>query len=138
MAGLSQQTVRKMLDMAMQIARTEFDKPICVSVCDPYGFLLGFIRMDGAPIRSIAISQNKAHTAVRMGVHTHEFFARLQRDNFEISYFADPLLTALPGGCVVRSAGGEVLGGIGVSALAPSEDQHVTELVAEAVRTGEL
>ena len=138
MSVLNQQTVRKMLDMAMQIARTEFDKPICVSVCDPYGFLLGFVRMDGAPVRSIAISQNKAHTAVRMGVHTHEFFARLKRDDFDASYFSDPLLTALPGGYVVRDANGVMLGGIGVSALAPSEDQHVTELVAEAVRKGEL
>ena len=34
MSGLSQQTVQKMLDMAMQIARSEYKKPMCVCVCD--------------------------------------------------------------------------------------------------------
>lgn len=138
MVGICQKTVQKMLEMSVQIAQTEFNRPICVCVCDPYGFMQGFVRMDGAPVRSIAISQSKAYTAVRMGVHTHEFFARVQRDNVQVSYFADPLLTALPGGYVVRGPNGEILGGIGVSALAPSEDQHITELVAEAVKKGEL
>ncbi len=138
MSGLSQQTVQKMLDMAMQIARSEYKKPMCVCVCDSYGFLQGFARMDGAPVRSIAISQSKAYTAVRMGVHTHEFYARMQRDNLQVNYFADPQLTALPGGYVVRGADGEILGGIGVGALAPAEDQHITELVAEAVKKGEI
>ena len=138
MSGLSQQAVQKMLAMAMQIAETEYKKPMCVCVCDSYGFLQGFARMDGAPVRSIAISQSKAYTAVRMGVHTHEFYARLQKDNVQVNYFADPQLTALPGGYVVRGADGEILGGIGVSALAPAEDQHITELVAEAVKKGEI
>ena len=138
MNGLSQQTVQNMLAMAMRIAETEYKKPMCVCVCDSYGFLQGFARMDGAPVRSIAISQSKAYTAVRMGVHTHEFYARLQKDNVQVNYFADPQLTALPGGYVVRDADGEILGGIGVSALAPAEDQHITELVAEAVKKGEI
>ena len=138
MVSLCQDTVQKMLEMAMKIAREEFNKPMCVSVCDPYGFLLGFSRMDGAPVRSIAISQSKAYSAVRMGVHTHEFYARVQRDNVQVSYFADSQLTALPGGYVVRGANGDILGGIGVSALAPAEDQHITELVAEAVKKGEI
>lgn len=138
MSGLSQQTVQKMLAMAMQIAQTEYKKPMCVCVCDSYGFLQGFARMDGAPVRSIAISQSKAYTAVRMGVHTHEFYARVLRDNVQVSYFADPQLTALPGGYVVRGSGGEILGGIGVSALAPAEDQQITELVAAAVLKGEI
>ena len=66
MNGLSQQTVQNMLAMAMRIAETEYKKPMCVCVCDSYGFLQGFARMDGAPVRSIAISQSKAYTAVRM------------------------------------------------------------------------
>lgn len=138
MTELKQGTVAKMLEMAVEIARKEFGKPMCVSVCDPQGFLLGFARMDGAPIRSIAISQSKAYTAVRMGVHTHEFYARILRDNVQVSYFADPMLTALPGGCVVRNGSGGLIGGIGVSALATAEDQHITELVAEAVKNGEI
>ena len=127
---LTADTARAFIAQATQMAKERFGKPVCVSVCDAYGFLVAFERMDGAPVRSISISQCKAYTAVRMGVPTHEFLARIQRDNVQPSYFCDPLLTALPGGSVLRNDAGEVVGGIGVSALAPQDDQMITETIA--------
>lgn len=121
---------RSFIQQATEMALEKFDKPICVSVCDEYGFLLAFERMDGAPVRSILISQCKAYTAVRMGVPTHEFLARIQRDNILPSFFCDAQLTALPGGSVIRSGDGKIIGGIGVSALAPSQDQEITETIS--------
>ena len=103
---------------------------ICVSVCDSYGYQVAFFRMDKAPIRSIAISQQKAHTATRMGMSTDAFLDRLNTDNIDIRYFCDPLMTALPGGNLLMSKGGEVLGAIGVSGLKPIEDQVITETVS--------
>lgn len=138
MSALTNDMAQKMILLANNIAKEQYGRPICFSICDEYGFLLAFSRMDGAPIRSIAISQSKAYTAVRVGVHTHEFYARLLRDNLQISYFADSQLTALPGGFVLRNSAGEMIGGIGVSALATSEDQKIVEIIAEAVRDGKL
>jgi uncharacterized protein GlcG (DUF336 family) len=118
------------LNVAIEKANKEFKRPICVSVCDSYGYQVAFLRMDKAPIRSIVISQQKAHTATRMGMSTDAFLDRLNTDNIDIRYFCDPLMTALPGGNLLMSKGGEVLGAIGVSGLKPIEDQVITETVS--------
>jgi uncharacterized protein GlcG (DUF336 family) len=138
MNGLTFESAQKMAERAVSMAREKFQRPVCVAVCDHFGFLMAFARMDGAPVRSIQISQSKAYTAARMGVPTHDFLARIQRENVQPGYFCDPLLTALPGGSVLRNQNGEMIGGIGVSALAPFEDQKITETIAAESQAGAL
>ena len=130
MNSITLEHAKACLDVAIEKANKEFKRPICVSVCDSYGYQVAFFRMDKAPIRSIAISQQKAHTATRMGMSTDAFLDRLNTDNIDIRYFCDPLMTALPGGNLLMSKGGEVLGAIGVSGLKPIEDQVITETVS--------
>jgi uncharacterized protein GlcG (DUF336 family) len=117
---------QQMIDRGMAQARADFKRPICVSVCDRYGFLLAFARMDGAPVRSIWIAQRKAFTAVRMGTTTAAFLERLRKDNLEAGWFGEGLV-ALPGGSVVKNAAGEVDGAIGISGLAAHEDQIIAD-----------
>jgi glc operon protein GlcG len=136
MPGLTLDIARQCLDRAMARAKQEFKRPICVAVCDPQGFLLAFARMEGAPVRSIQISQGKAYTAARMGVSTEAVLARLKREGIEIGYFCDPLLTALPGGSLLKDESGTVVGAIGVSGLTSAEDQLITDGVAELVSSG--
>ena len=119
--------IQALLAHVAGLARERFNKPACVAVCDAYGFLLGFVRADGAPVRSIAISQQKAYTATRMGCDTPAFLARLRRDDVPIGYFCDLLLTALPGGVLLTDGNGRMLGAIGLSGLLPSEDQELAE-----------
>ncbi len=107
-----------------------YGRPICVSVCDAQGFLVAFARMAGTPVRSIALSQAKAYTAARIGVGTAAWHERLQGLGYPASYFCDPGLTGLPGGAVLRDAGGTVLGGVGISGLLPAEDQAIADLLA--------
>jgi glc operon protein GlcG len=133
MQGLNLEGARVLLDRAMAKAKQDFNRPICVSVCDPQGFLLAFARMEGAPVRSIQISQGKAYSAARMGVSTQAILERLKREGIEIGYFCDPLLTALPGGSVLKDKAGMVVGAIGVSGLTSAEDQLVTDSVAAFV-----
>jgi uncharacterized protein GlcG (DUF336 family) len=89
--------------------------------------LLGFFRADGAPVRSIALAQQKAYTSTRMGSSTTAFLARLRKEDIPISYFCDSLLTALPGGALLADAAGRVIGGIGVSGLSPDQDQEIAD-----------
>lgn len=113
-----------------QAGREHPGRPICVAVCDERGLLLAFARMDGAPARSVAISQGKAYSAARMGVTTAALLARLHREQIEVGYFCDPELTALPGGTPLKTADGRLQGAIGVSGLSSAEDQAVTDAVA--------
>jgi uncharacterized protein GlcG (DUF336 family) len=114
-------------------AKTEYGRPICVAVCDRYGFLTAFAAMDDAPVRSIQLSQGKAYTSARMGVDTDAFLARLHAEKVPASYFCDDKLTGLPGGCVLKGAEGGVVGAVGISGLAPDEDLAIAKaLVALA------
>ena len=130
MQSLSLKLADKLLAAASALARDVHGKPVCVSVCDAFGFLIAFSRMDGAPVRSIQIAQQKAYTCTRMGVSTIAFLERLRADNVPIGFFCDPLLTALPGGVLLADVQGRPLGAIGVSGLAPADDQALAEQVA--------
>lgn len=133
MSDLNTKTVQNLIARALEIAQADFKRPICVSICDAYGFMLAFARMDGAPIRSIAISEGKAYTAARIGTNTDAFLERLNRENMPASYFCDPKLTGMAGGAVLKDAGGKIIGAVGVSGLAPSEDQAITNAIAAIV-----
>ncbi len=130
---LSLISAQGMVARAVEEASTRFGRPICVAVCDVNGFTVAFGRMDGAPVRSIQIALCKAYTAARMGVDTSAFAARLRRDNVQASSFCDDKLTDLPGGCVVKD-GDRLIGAVGISGLAPAEDQMISEMLAGMVR----
>ena len=138
MEMVSLESAQKIIAQAIKKATADFGRPICVSVVDKYGFLVAFGRMNGSPLRSIEISRRKAYTAVRMGVSTDAFLARLRKDQIEASYFCDDQLTALPGGNLLKDAAGNMLGAVGVSGLAASEDQSITEAMAELMKAGEV
>lgn len=129
---ISLQLAQTLVDKAVAKAAADFKRPICVAICDKYGFLLAFGRMDGAPVRSIALSQGKAYSAARMGVDTDAFLERLNRENIPASYFCDDKLTGLPGGVVLKDGKDELIGGAGISGLKPEEDLAIaTMMVAE-------
>ncbi|MFM0032571.1 heme-binding protein [Paraburkholderia madseniana] len=130
LSHLNLQLAQALLARAVDKVHQQFGKPVCISVCDSHGFLVGFFRMDNAPVRSIQLAHQKAYTSTRMGVTTEAFHARLRREEIPISYFCDPLLTALPGGALLSDAQGSVIGAIGISGLTPAEDQAVADELA--------
>jgi uncharacterized protein GlcG (DUF336 family) len=138
MPELTLDIARQCVDRAMARATQEFDRPICAAVCDRQGFLLAFVRMEGAPVRSIQISQGKAYSAARMGMSTQAILERLKRESIEIGYFCDPLLTALPGGSVLKDALGFVAGAVGISGLTSAEDQIIADFVAAQLQPNQL
>jgi uncharacterized protein GlcG (DUF336 family) len=120
----------KLVAEAIAKTRADYGRPICVAICDRYGFLSAFASMDEAPVRSIQLSQNKAYTSARMGVDTDAFLQRLHAQNIPASYFGDDRLTGLPGGCILKSAEGSLIGAVGISGLTPDEDVAVARAVA--------
>ncbi|MDR3517297.1 MAG: heme-binding protein [Azospirillaceae bacterium] len=138
MASITLQAAQTLAAAAIDKAAADYQRPICVSVCDPAGFLLAFARVDGSPLRCIAISQGKAYTAVRMGVTTEAFLERLHRENIPAGYFCDDRLTALPGGAVLKDSAGAIVGGVGISGLASGEDQAIANALAALAATGSV
>ena len=59
MDALTLAQANELTRLAMEKAKAEFSRPICVAICDPAGNLIAFQRMEGAPLRSIAIAQGQ-------------------------------------------------------------------------------
>src|SRR5689334_20988309 len=76
--SISSELAQKMVDAAMAKAR-ELGVAENVAIVDDGGNLKAFGRMDGAPILSIQMAQNKAYTAL-FGVSTQDFFNFIQGD----------------------------------------------------------
>jgi uncharacterized protein GlcG (DUF336 family) len=128
-------TTRKTLtfagaDAVLRAAMAEAEnmgRPMVIAVTDEAGNLLAFCRMDGAPMLSIDVAQNKAWTAVSFGLPTHQWHDFIKDD--------PPLAAGVPtlprlvifGGGYPLMADGHMVGAIGVSGGHYSEDQKVAE-----------
>jgi glc operon protein GlcG len=136
MDALTLQKANDIIRIAMEKAAAEFSRPICVAICDGAGFLLAFGRMEGAPLRSIAISQGKAYSAARMQVTTDALLQRLERENIQASYFCDDKITPLPGGSPLKNMEGVIIGAVGISGLTSAEDQEIADYLALSLGDG--
>jgi uncharacterized protein GlcG (DUF336 family) len=75
---ISFELAQEMVDAAVAKAK-EIGVSENVVILDDGGILKAFIRMDGAPIPTIEMAQNKAYTAL-LGVSTQDFFNFIQGD----------------------------------------------------------
>jgi glc operon protein GlcG len=103
---------------------------VSVAVVDPGGHLLGFVRRDGANAASAEVAVAKARTAAIFNSPT---------GNLEDRIAGRPGIMILPGATPLRGglplvAGNELLGGIGVSGVAPQQDEQVAQAGAAALR----
>jgi uncharacterized protein GlcG (DUF336 family) len=85
-----------------------------VTILDDGGNLKAFTRMDGAPILSIEMSQNKAYTAL-FGVSTQEFFDFIQGEPSLLAGIPTLARVAAWGGGFPIKVNGEIVGAIGLS-----------------------
>ena len=106
----------------------ELGKAFTIAVVDAAGVLKALERMDGAPLLSIQVAQDKAYTAVGFGMPTHAWHDFIKDD----PPLADGATTGIDrlvifGGGFPIVVDGEVVGGIGVSGGHYSEDADIAE-----------
>ena len=121
------------IDAIFARAKEDGGLPVCAAITDAHGDLAAFGRMDGAPMRSIPLSQDKAFTSIFMDRDTHEFRAMMEGFGFELTWFGNSRLTALPGGVRIKDDEGCV-GAIGLSGRKAEDDQELAELGVEFMR----
>lgn len=130
MTTLTLQQAVQAVDFALNLARNQYQhRPLSVAVCDTNGELLSFARMDAAKLLTIELTQRKARTSSRLGCTTQAFLQRLQKEQLDIGYFADPRFTALPGGIPVIKDG-KCLGAVAIGGLSAQEDHDAALAVA--------
>jgi uncharacterized protein GlcG (DUF336 family) len=111
--SISFELAQKMVDKAVAKAR-ELGVSENVAILDDGGNLKAFSRMDGAPIPTIEMAQNKAYTAL-LGVSTQDFFNFIQGDPSLLAGIPTLSRVAAWGGGFPIKVDGEVIGAIGVS-----------------------
>src|ERR1700682_3468676 len=111
--SISSELAQNMMDEAVAKA-SDIGVRENVAILDNGGNLKAFRRMDGAPILSIEIAQNKAYTAL-FGVSTQDFFDFIQRDPSLLAGIPTLARVAAYGGGFPIKVDGQVVGAIGVS-----------------------
>jgi uncharacterized protein GlcG (DUF336 family) len=118
----------KQLVSAVQDEATKRGWKFNISVVDPNGDLIAFVRMDGAMLASITISQNKARTAARWRRETRVLYNLYEAGHSYVGTL-DPQLAASPGGYpLIEDA--KVIGAIGFSGGTGDQDALVCKVGA--------
>jgi uncharacterized protein GlcG (DUF336 family) len=103
-----------------------------IAVVDTNGELVHFLRMDGAQIGSVMISQGKARTAARYRRATQAWYNAYEGGHSYIGTL-DPTLIASPGGFPVVE-GGKLIGAIGCSGGTGDQDAAVCKVGADTIK----
>ncbi len=96
---------------------------VAISIVDEGGFLLGFARMDGAPVITAEASLGKARTSA-LTKRPSKFFEDFVKQR--------PAFVSFPAGLLIQGAvpivhQGECVGAIGVSGVQSHEDEQIAQ-----------
>ena len=124
MSSMDLNIAQKIIEGA-QKKSNEMKSNFCVSIVDPRGDLITFIREDGAPWRSVYISQGKAAASA----------AFMQPSGKLAEGGLNPIhqgFMGMLGGRMIPGQGGlpvykenEIIGAVGVSGGTPQEDEEI-------------
>ncbi len=129
---ITEEAAQKLIAAAEKKAQ-ELKKAMVIAVCDEAGHLKAFSRMDGAPLLSVQIAQDKAYTAISFGVATHQWFDFIKNDPPLLHGIVHtPRLIVFGGGYPIK-VDGQLVGGIGVSGGHWKEDMECAEAALKAL-----
>src|SRR3954464_13185240 len=132
MSQVKLEDARRIIAAAEKKAQ-EIGQPMNVAVADEGGNIVAHIRMDGAWIGSIDISQKKAYTSRAFDIATVDLAAHSQSGGqfFGIHASNNGKIMIFAGGIPLRRDG-KVVGAIGVSGGSGEQDHEVAEAGAAA------
>ena len=114
------------VDMALAEGRARGYQPLTVAVLDAGGHLVALKREDKSSLLRPQIATAKAWGALGMGFGGRELERRSQKAPIfytMLSELADGRMVPVPGGVLVRNAGGEIIGSVGISGDTSGNDE---------------
>ena len=129
MAGLTLQHAMTIVEAALRKGRETGCAPLAVAVLDGGGHLKAFAREDGAGIIRPQIATGKAWGALGMGFGSRALAKRLADNPQQAPFFAalgamsDGRVVPVPGGVLIRDAGGDIIGAVGISGDVSDKDE---------------
>lgn len=136
MTALPLDVARQIVTAARAAGREHGLKPLTVVVLDAGGHVVAVEREDGASTKRFEIAFGKAHGAVAFGLGSRALMARAEQQPYFIAAATSAIggaLVPVPGGVLVRSADGELVGAVGVSGDTSDNDELAAVAGIEAV-----
>jgi uncharacterized protein GlcG (DUF336 family) len=127
--SLTLQQATTIVQTALRRGRETGCAPLAVAVLDAGGHLKAFAREDGAGIVRPQIAIGKAWGALGMGLGSRTLARRVADQPQQQAFFAalnamsDGRVVPAAGGVLIRDAGGEVLGAVGISGDVSDKDE---------------
>ncbi len=128
--GLTLAQAERIVDTAIATARELRCEPVTVAVLDAAGQLKALKREDGCPFIIVPVAQGKAWTVVATGRPSGvfgEFIAKFPALGPAFTSASEGRFMPMPGGVLIASTNGEVLGAVGVSGAMPEDDVHCAQ-----------
>jgi uncharacterized protein GlcG (DUF336 family) len=128
--SLTLQQATTIVETALRTGRATSCAPLAVAVLDAGGHLKAFAREDGAGIVRPQIAVGKAWGALGMGFGSRALARRVadgqaQQQAFfaALNAMSDGRVVPAAGGVLVRDAGGDILGAVGISGDTSDKDE---------------
>ena len=129
---ISAEAAQQVLAAAEAKAR-ELGVAMAFAVLDESGQLKAFLRMDGAPLPSIAVAQDKAHTAAGFGLPTDQWYDAIKDDPPLLHGITSIARFMMIGGGQPLVSEGELIGAVGVSGGSYQQDTEAAQAGAQAL-----
>ncbi len=116
-----------MVEAARAHARQKGMNPLAIVVLDARGVLKVGIAEDGTSLRRTDVATGKAHGALAMGLGSRTLHTRAQSQPYFIAAVTHAVggsLVPVPGGVLIRTKEGELLGAIGISGDSSDNDEE--------------
>jgi uncharacterized protein GlcG (DUF336 family) len=126
MTELKLDVARKILDSALTKAAELKLNPLAVTVLDARGATKAFAAQDGTSLLRGEIAHGKAYGALSLGMGSRAIFKRATEQAFFVSAIntmAKGALVPVPGGVLIRDAGGALIGAVGISGDTSDNDE---------------
>lgn len=134
--ALTTALAQRIIQAATKHAKS-LDVAVNIAVLDAGAHLEAFVRMDGAVLGSIDLAIRKAKTSVLFEIDSEAVweYAKPGAPAPDL-HLTNGVLAPFAGGMPLRSAAGELLGAIGVSGGAITQDREIAAAAASAIQKG--
>jgi uncharacterized protein GlcG (DUF336 family) len=123
---LTLDVARTIADATLKTAREKSFKPLSVVVYDARGALKALLSEDGVSLKRAEIAMGKAYAALALGIGSRAIHKMAtDRPHFiaGVTHAIGGQLVPVPGGVLIKDAGGQILGAVGVSGDTSDNDE---------------
>jgi uncharacterized protein GlcG (DUF336 family) len=138
MSVITLKQAEAIIDAILSRGRELSCRPLSVVVTDPGAHATAFKKEDGSAMIRFEMAMGKAYAALALGRSSSLVRVRAEERPLFMSYLmsaSDGKIFAEGGGMLIRDAGGEVIGAVGVTGDTQERDE---ELAAHGIRAAGL